>query len=440
VPGAARWSRRPAGGLLRHRAITLADGRTPDPPDIPVESEVARLRQPQGAVKYILIASTILAILAACNQLFNLHFAVGAILLQNQYYYLLIAILLPLAFILFPARIGSDPGTKVPWYDIVLALVAFFACLYLVWIGRKIVEAGWEFGVSAGAPWHLFLMSFVMWGLLTEALRRSSGWGLMFSVSFFAFYPVFADKLPGPISGIASSLPDTATYHITSAESMLGAGLTAFAELVIGFLVFGAALQYTGAGPFFINLALALLGSVRGGPAKVAIFSSGLLGSMSGSVVSNVLTTGPITIPAMKRSGVRPSTAGAIEACAATGAAIIPPVMGATAFVMASFLGVPYSAIALAAVVPAALYYFGLYMQIDCYAAQNNLQGLPRHELPRLGETLRKGWHYLIVIAFLVWMLLVLKRESQAPFYATALLIIIHQIFGGSERWGWKEL
>ena len=195
--------------------------------------------------------------------------------------------------------------------------------------------------------------------------------------------------------------------------------------MVIGFLIFGAALAHSGAGKFFINLAFALLGKVRGGPAKVAIFSSGLMGSMSGSVISNVMTTGVMSIPAMRRVGLSPAHAGGVEACASTGGVLMPPIMGATAFVMATFLKVDYVEVALAAIIPSLLYFFGLFVQIDAYAARHNLKGLPAPELPRLRDTLKEGWYYVAVLLLLVWLLIFLKRETTAPFYATALLIFI---------------
>jgi TRAP transporter 4TM/12TM fusion protein len=178
---------------------------------------------------------------------------------------------------------------------------------------------------------------------------------------------------------------------------------------------------------------------VRGGPAKVSIFASGLMGSVSGSVVSNVLTTGVVTIPAMKRIGFSPAYAGGVEACASTGGVLMPPVMGATAFVMAAFLGVPYVTIAVAALVPSLLFYFALFVQIDGYAAKNGLKGLPRAELPSIRQTFAEGWHYLFVFALLVWMLLILQRESLAPFYATALLLVINQIWP-RYRLDWRRL
>ena len=224
-----------------------------------------------------------------------------------------------------------------------------------------------------------------------------------------------------------------------STESLLGIPLQAFAETVIGFLVFGTALMMTGAGKFFINLSFALCGTFRGGAAKVCIFASAMLGMMSGSIVSNVLTAGTMTIPVMKRTGFRASYAAAIEACASTGAVLAPPVMGATAFVIAQFLGVSYAEVAAAAVIPALLYYFGLFMQVDAYAARHGLEGLPRAELPSLSRTFREGWYYLFVIVLLVYMLLVMKRESHAPFWATLLLLALNQLFN-SEKWNWQTL
>jgi len=380
---------------------------------------------------------TVLSIFLCVNQLFNLRL-LGGVLLDNQYMYALMATLLPLCFLLFPAGPRS-PMNRIPAHDIALFAVTLAVSIYFVLIGRAAVERGWEYGQSNGVPDHAVWASYLLWALATEALRRSGGWGLMWSVTICAFYPVFADKVPGPIAGLAVSLPDAAAYHIISTESMMGVGLKAFAELVIGFLIFGVALQYTGAGPFFINFAFALLGTARGGAAKVAIFASGLLGSMSGSVVSNVLTAGTMTIPAMKRTGFPASTAASIEACASTGAVLMPPVMGTTAFVMASFLNVPYAQVALAAALPSILYYFGLFMQIDAYAARHGMVGLKREELPTLGQVFRDGWYYLFVVALLVWMLLWLKRESHAPFFATVLLLILNQILA-KERWGWKEL
>ena len=168
----------------------------------------------------------------------------------------------------------------------------------------------------------------------------------------------------------------------------------------------------------------------------MCIFASGLLGMMSGSIISNVLTAGAMTIPVMKRTGFSSVYAGAIEACASTGAVLAPPVMGATAFVMAQFLGVSYGEVALAAAAAGALYYFGLFLQVDAYAARHGLKACRAANCRVWPTTLREGWYYVFVIVLLIFMLLVMKRESHAPFYATLLLLVLNQAFN-RDKWGW---
>ena len=298
---------------------------------------------------------------------------------------------------------------------------------------RAAASNGWEFG---GAPKGVIIAGGIMWVLLMEALRRTGGWSLLLSVLPFTVYPLFADaKWLGPFRGTESTLDLAISYHVLSGESLLGIPVQAFADTVIGFLVFGTALMMTGAGKFFINISFAACGTFRGGAAKVCIFASGLLGMMSGSIISNVLTAGTMTIPTMKKTGFRASYAAAIEACASTGAVLAPPVMGATAFVIAQFLNVSYAEVAAAAIIPAILYYAGLFMQVDAYAARHNLKGLKREELPRVWDTIKEGWYYVFVIALLIVMLLYFKRESHAPFYATALLLVLNQIFSKDTRW-----
>ena len=325
----------------------------------------------------------------------------------------------------------------MPWYDALLFVLTAAVSVFLMVNIRRAAELGWEF---TGAPASVIWASYLMWAVLMEGLRRTGGWSLLLSILPFTLYPVFADSAwLGPLKGQQYTLEQAAVYHMLSAESLLGIPLQAFAETVIGFLVFGSALMMTGAGRFFINLSFALCGTLRGGAAKVCIFASALLGMMSGSIVSNVLTAGTMTIPVMKRTGFRATYAGAIEACASTGAVLAPPVMGATAFVIAQFLGVSYAEVALAAVIPALLYYFGLFMQVDAYAARHGLAGLPRSELPTLRQTFREGWYYLFVIALLIFMLLVMKRESHAPFWATLLLLVLNQALN-REKWTWATV
>ncbi len=398
----------------------------------PVEAEVTRVRILKGAWRWLLVVATAATILLCINQQFTLRFFVGYTQLNTEYFYLLILLMLPFTFLIFPSgeRASLD---RIPWYDVALFLTTIVASAFLMLNIRKAAELGWEFN---GAPIQVIIPGVVMWILLMEALRRTGGWSLLFSVLPFTVYPLFADaSWLGPLRGSQSTLEQATAYHVLSSESLLGIPIQAFADTVIGFLVFGTALMMTGAGKFFINLAFAICGTFRGGAAKVGIFASGLLGMMSGSVVSNVLTAGTMTIPTMKKTGFRASYAGAIEACASTGAVLAPPVMGATAFVIAQFLNVSYAEVALAAAIPALLYYVALFVQVDAYAARNNLKGLPRSELPSLGATIKEGWYYVLVVVLLIVMLLHFKRESHAPFYATALLLVLNQLFSKEKRW-----
>ena len=396
------------------------------------EAEVARVRTLRGAWRWALIVATAVTILLCINQQFSLRFFIGYTQLNTEYFYLLIALMLPFTFLIFPNS-EKSPLDRIPWYDIAFFVLTFGSAIVLMRHVRKAAEAGWEFG---GAPNTVIVAGLIMWVVLMEALRRTGGWSLLLSVLPFTVYPLFADaKWLGPFRGTQSTLEQATSYHVLSGESLLGIPIQAFADTVIGFLVFGTALMMTGAGKFFINLAFAMCGTFRGGAAKVCIFASGLLGMMSGSIISNVLTAGTMTIPVMKKSGFRASYAGAIEACASTGAVLAPPVMGATAFVIAQFLNVSYADVAIAAIIPAALYYIGLFMQVDAYAARHKLLGIPRSELPKIWDTIKDGWYYIFVIALLIVMLLHFKRESHAPFYATALLLVLNQLFSRETRW-----
>ena len=396
------------------------------------EAEVTRVRALKGGWRWALVIATAATILLCINQQFSLRFFIGYTQLNTEYFYLLIALMLPFTFLIFP---GSEkaPLDRIPWYDLALFVATFASAIWLMMNIRKAAQFGWEF---AGAPQPVIYGGLVMWIALMEALRRTGGWSLLLSVLPFTVYPLFADaSWLGPFRGAQSTLDLAISYHVLSGESLLGIPIQAFADTVIGFLVFGTALMMTGAGKFFINLAFAMCGTFRGGAAKVCIFASGLLGMMSGSIISNVLTAGTMTIPVMKKSGFRASYAAAIEACASTGAVLAPPVMGATAFVIAQFLNISYAEVAVAAIIPAALYYLGLFMQVDSYAARHGLKGIPRSELPRVWDTVKEGWYYVFVIALLIVMLLYFKRESHAPFYATALLLVLNQLFSKETRW-----
>lgn len=426
-----------SAAVVAPKKIEFADPHATDAAGNMQEAEVTRVRTLRGAWRWALIVATGATILLCINQQFSLRFFVGYTQLNTEYFYLLIALMLPFTFLIFPGT-STAPLDRIPWYDLVFFALTFGSAIILMRTVRKAAEAGWEFG---GAPNSVIVAGLIMWIVLMEALRRTGGWSLLLSVFPFTIYPLFADaRWLGPFRGTESTPEQAISYHVLSGESLLGIPIQAFADTVIGFLVFGTALMMTGAGKFFINIAFALCGTFRGGAAKVCIFASGLLGMMSGSIISNVLTAGTMTIPVMKKSGFRASYAGAIEACASTGAVLAPPVMGATAFVIAQFLNVSYAEVAVAAVIPAVLYYIGLFMQVDSYAARHNLKGIPRSELPRVWDTIKEGWYYVFVIALLIVMLLYFKRESHAPFFATALLLVLNQIFSRDTRWTFSTI
>ena len=410
-----------------------------DQPEIPEAAAVvvapeSRHRRLSPLWRGVVIASGIAALLLSLNKILNLGFFVDYTLLDNAYLYLLCALLVSIVFLFMPATANSRMD-GVPWYDILLYLLSVGVYLYFAVNSLRILQEAWEFMAPTTAVW----VAGLGWLLLLEATRRTGGTAVFVVVTLVSLYPIFAGHMPGPISGLPQPFSTTAAYHFTSSESVLGIPTRAFGELVIGFVMFGAVLQYTGAATFFNNIAFALFGRVRGGPAKVSIFASGLMGSVSGSVVSNVLTTGVVTIPAMKRIGFSPAYAGGVEACASTGGVLMPPIMGATAFVMAAFLGIPYATVVMAALVPSLLFYFGLFVQIDGYAARRGLAGLPRSELPLIGKTFAEGWQYIFVFVLLVWMLLVLQQEAVAPFYATALLLVINQVWP-RHRLNWARI
>jgi len=390
--------------------MSASDGETflPDPPP-----EAKRL---QGIAYWALLVLGTLGVGLAINQTFNLKLA-GFNPLGNSYLYYLIGIFLAAAFLSFPAWTGAQK--RVPWYDWPLAVIALGTTIYLGINGLNIIEQGWEYA----APLEATLSSALLLVLILEGIRRCGGWPLLFVALFFGSYPLFAESMPGFLFGTGYELGGAVRAHVMGVESIIGIPMQVVAELVIGFVVFGAALTVTGGGEFFMKFATALMGRTRGGPAKVAVLSSGILGSLSGSVISNILTTGAITIPTMKKTGYPAHYAAAIEACASTGGTLMPPVMGAVAFIMASFLGVPYAEVMIAAFLPALLFYMALLFQVDNYAARKGLKVMPEADIPRLTDTLKEGWPYLLSLAMLIYMLLVLRLEAWAPYFATLILL-----------------
>ncbi len=384
-----------------------------------------------GAARWMIIICTLAAIGLAVNQLFNIRLG-GFSFLEGMYLYLLAGLFLSLTFITF--RAWGPPSPTVPWYDWVLAGITLGVAGFFTWTANESLDSGWEYAAPDQAVW----MSIVFYALILEGTRRAGGLVLFGIVLLFSLYPTFAEHVPDPLNGFTQPFRDVVPYFMISSEASFGIPMRAFGNLVIGFILFGAVLQFTGGGKFFNNLALSLVGGYRGGAAKVSIFASGFMGSMSGSVISNVLTTGAVSIPAMKKTGFSARYAAATEACASTGGVLMPPIMGATACVIASWLSRPYVEIMLAAAIPSLLYFFGLFMQIDAYSARRGLKGMTRAELPELGRTVREGWLYIAVFALLIFLMVAFRWETTAPFYAVLLLLVVNQ-FNREDRMSWHE-
>lgn len=275
---------------------------------------ISGIRSLSGVWLWVPRLATLALTLITIDYLFNLQIINIITRVESQFFYTVVALMLPLVFLLWPIN-RHGARDRVPWYDVLLFIAAVVVCAFFVYNAEHILNRGWEYA----APGHAVTLSFLFWAIVVEAVRRAGGWPIAVIVGGASLYPIFADVMPGPIQGFPSSPDATAIYLAMSREGIMGIPLQAFANLVIGFLLFGVALQQTGGGRFFINLAFSLLGHVRGGPAKVAVFSSGLMGSMSGSVITNVMTTGVMSIPAMRRMGFGKSYAAGVEACASTG-------------------------------------------------------------------------------------------------------------------------
>ena len=368
-----------------------------------------------GVWRWLLVIFTIVGIAFAVTQIFLIK-----PILENGYMYWLLGIFMPFVFILYPARPSAQKRRKPSLYDILLFVITLLMSCFFAYSAFEITHEGWAFI----APTHVSIMSLIYCFLTLEAVRRAGGTTLFVFTAIFAVYPLFAHVMPGILEGNSMPVMQVVRYHVLSTESLLGIPLQVVSTTIIGFMIFGVILAASGGGQFFLDLAFSILGTQPGGPAKVAVLSSGLFGSLSGSVISNIITTGSVTIPTMKRIGYPAHYAAAVEACASAGGCIMPPVMGAVAFVMASMLAIPYAEVAVAAFFPAFLYYLGIYVQVDSYARKTNLRGLPRLEIPKLITVLKEGYFYVFAILLMVF-LLYLRKESQAPFYTSLILIVV---------------
>lgn len=383
---------------------------------------VSRYRRLTGIPRLISIVLTAAGIGIAIFYVFRFT-PCGIVLYDTAYFFILIALLLPLAFLLIPAT-QKVSGDRIPWYDSLAAALIFGIAFYFFLHAYDIMALSWQ----VIPPSFVYPMCFILLILLLEGARRVAGPVFAVFALFFAIFPLFAGFMPNPLTGVNFTLPRMITMHTFGGDSILGIPMRVVGTLLMGYMIFAAVLQAIGGGDFFTKLAMSLMGHVRGGPAKVAIVASSLFGTISGSAVANVAIDGGITIPLMRRVGYPAHYAAAVEATASTGGVLMPPVMGATAFLIAEFLQISYSQVALAAVFPSLLYYGAIFFQVDARAAVLGLKGLPRETLPSLKQTLIDGWFYLIALISFIYFLLIRSLEVEAPFYTIILLLALPMI------------
>lgn len=319
-------------------------------------------------------------------------------------------------FLVHPSRKGSDKGLSI--LDIALALCGLGVGSYVIFNFNEMV-------MRMGAPntMDLFFGGICIL-LVLESTRRAIGWPLPIVTGIFLLYNYFGSYIPGAFGHRGYDFKRIINQMYLTTEGIFGVPLGVVVSIVFLFVLFGSFLEKSGGGNFFINFAVAVAGRAKGGPAKIAVIGSGLMGTISGSSIANVATVGSLTIPMMKRVGYRPEFAAAVEAGASTGGQIMPPIMGAGAFIMAEFTQIPYLQIIAAAAIPAILYYFSIYMNVHFEACRTNMQGLPEEEVPKVKQIIRDGWVYILPILALVTILVLGYSPARAAYVSIALLIL----------------
>ena len=324
-----------------------------------------------------------------------------------------------LIFLLYPLSKKCSPKHRVSVLDAILGITSVGVCLWLFLNSTDILN-------RAGAFQQLdVIMGTLLVIIVLEAARRSTGWPVPIVAIIFLLYSFLGPYLPGDLAHRGYSLKRLSTYLSLSTDGIFGVPLGVSANFIFLFILYGAILRKSGAGKFFTDLAFSLTGWTTGGPAKAAVVSSCFFGMISGSSVANTVTTGSFTIPLMKRTGYQPEFAGGVEASASTMGQIMPPIMGAAAFLMAEFLGIPYIKVCIAAAIPALLSFFSTFMQVHFRAVLMGIKGLPRTDLPNLKHTLLMGWHHLISIFVLIYFLALNYSPERAVFWALISTVLV---------------
>ncbi|MYL20883.1 TRAP transporter fused permease subunit [Halobacillus litoralis] len=367
-----------------------------------------------------------ISVLAVSLSLFHLYTSYAGSLVDIKQRSIHLYTLMTLGFLLYPF-VRKRGSRNVPVYDYITAGLSIFAGLYMFLTAERIIQSGGQINDMD------FYVGILILLLLFDITRRVTGWGLtLLGLGFlvYGFYvklSVYPD-LNGVIITSVSKQIIAQLVFIT--EGVLGTAIGVSASYIILFILFGAFLARSGMGQLFNDLALAVAGHTKGGPAKVAVIASGFLGSINGSAIANVVTTGTFTIPLMKKIGYKKNFSGAVESAASVGGQILPPIMGAAAFIMAENLNVAYTKIILAGIIPALLFYVGILLQVHFRAAKRGLQGLPKSELPSVKEVIAERGHLIIPMLTLLYLLF----SGKTPFYAAFWSIIATVVIAGSKR------
>ena len=335
-------------------------------------------------------------------------------------------------FLVYPA-FSKRTAKGVAWYDYIFAAVAFGCCLYAFANYETILM---RFGISTAMDQFVFVILAI---LILEGTRRLVSPALALITLIFLVYAYFGDKMPGMFQTKAGGLTRMADHMFMIPEGIFGSPLGTAATYVSLFVLFSSLLQGCGMGDFIQDVALGLTGRSTGGPAKVAVVSSAAFGTISGAAAANVVGTGTFTIPLMKKCGYPPEFSGAVEACASTGGQLIPPVMGAACFIMAEYIGIPYSQIMLAGLVPGFLFYLSVFMTVHLRSKKLGLVGMPKEQLPSVRAAMKTRGHLLIPFLAVIYLILRQYTISFAALVGIVLVLIVSPL-KKETRMSWKQI
>lgn len=316
----------------------------------------------------------------------------------------------------------KDNGETIRWYDYLLILLSIASFGYIVYNAGDIASRMAYVEPLTSLDMIVGVIAIL---LLIEATRRTVGWALTIILLLLLSYALWGENLPGLLGHRKFTLEWVVDHLYFTSAGVFGIPLGVSATFIFMFILFGKFLEISGAGKFFIDLAVSAMGKYRGGPAKTAVVASSILGTISGSAVANTVTTGAFTIPMMKKTGYKGEFAAAVESVASSGGQIMPPIMGASAFIIASYLGVPYVEIALTAIIPALLYYLCLFFQVDFRALRRGLKGVPKDQLPNMKKVLKQGFLFFAPLVLIVLLLIIGYSPMRAGLFAIVTVILV---------------